>query len=484
MLFILLIVLTLFIPMECPNLKSQEHGDVLNGNFWKDQALHDILPYWTQYAIDHKDGAFITYLDRCWNQIDGTEKYPSMISRQIFSYSVAFLLTGEEKYIEIASDAVDFMLTHAWDKAYGGWFDVLDKKGNPLQTTKSAFIQFYANTGLAMYYFVTHDPEALQYIIKSNEIIESKRWDNTYGGYFNILNRDLSVKSSDKNFCTVVVPISGYLLYLYLATREEKYLRQAERMMNISLRKMQDPESNWILESFDREWNYKTRKNHYEKEVNIGHNIEAVWMFYRLYLLTGKKEYLHSIKIIMDKIFKWGFDKDKGGWYHAVNRLNPSIHDNTVYWWIQAYGNMFSLFSYRITNDRKYIEYFRKGATFWNNYFIDKKFGATVLGIYPDGKIKDGKKAGKYKTSYHSMEYSLLTYLYLNFWVNKKPVELYFYISSPGNKRLYPCPIEDTTVKLKQVIINGENWSDFNQEEAFINLPALEKIKMKVILTK
>ena len=29
------------------------------------------------------------------------------------------------------------------------------------------------------------------------------------------------------------------------------------------------------------------------------------------------------------------------------------------------------------------------------------------------------------------MEYSLLTYLYLDLWVNKKPVELYYCIQSP-----------------------------------------------------
>jgi len=477
------VVATLF-TMGCTDFKDQKNIDVLNGTFWKNQALQDILPYWTQHAIDHEDGAFITHLDRSWNQVNGTEKYPSMISRHIFSYSVAYLFTGEEKYIKIASDAVDFLLEHAWDNKYGGWFDVLDKKGNPLETTKSSFIQFYANTGLAMYYFVTHDAKALQYIKKSIEIIESKRWDKTFGGYFNVLNQDLSVKSDDKTFTCGVVPVSGYLLYLYLATREEKYLHQAERAMNVSLAKMQDPESKWIIELFDREWNYKTRTGSLEREVNIGHNIETVWMFYRLYLLNGKKEYLDSTKAITEKIFHWGFDKEKGAWYDAVGRLDPSIHGDTVYWWIQAYGNMFDLILYRMTNDKKYIEYFKKGAAFWNDYIIDKEFGATFQGVYPDGKIKDDKKGGRSKTSYHSMENSLLTFLYLDLWVNKKPVELYFYISSPKkNEKLYPSPIEDKTVKPEKVTINGKDWSDLNQEEGYINLPASQKLKVKVILS-
>ncbi|MEA3494502.1 MAG: hypothetical protein U9R42_00520, partial [Bacteroidota bacterium] len=43
----------------------------LEGNFWKNQALTDILPYWTKYSIDTVDGAFITNLDRSFNQIEG-----------------------------------------------------------------------------------------------------------------------------------------------------------------------------------------------------------------------------------------------------------------------------------------------------------------------------------------------------------------------------------------------------------------------------
>jgi mannobiose 2-epimerase len=483
--FIFLFLIISLITIECTDSKKKDNSDILQGTFWKEQALQDIIPYWTQHAIDHEDGAFITNLDRNWNQIKGTEKYPSMISRQIFSYSVAYLFTGEEKYIHIASEGVDFLLKHGWDKKYGGWFDALDKKGNPLQTTKCSFVQFYANTGLAMYYFITHDPEALRYIEKSNQIIESKRWDNAYGGYFNILNRDLSVKSNDKTFSCGVVPVSGYLLYLYLATREKQYLHQAEKIMDTVLIKMQDPESKWILESFDREWNYKTRKDHFEREVNIGHNIETIWMFYRLFLLNGKNEYLESTKFLTEKTIKWGFEKEKGVWYHAVGRQDPSIHSETAYWWIQAYGNMFNLFLYRLTDDEKYIEYFKKGAKFWNKFFIDKEYGDTFLGLYLDGKIKDSKKGGKYKTAYHSMENSLLTYLYLDLWVNKKPVDFYFLINSAEeNERLYPCPIEDKTVKLDKVMINGQNFSDFNREDAYVNLPATGKIKMKVTLSR
>ena len=109
---ILLILVIFLVVTGCSNSQKQDNHELLNGDFWKEQALQDILPYWIQHVIDHKNGAFITHLDRNWNQINVTEKYPSMISRQIFSYSVAYLLSGEDKYIQIASKTVDFLLEH------------------------------------------------------------------------------------------------------------------------------------------------------------------------------------------------------------------------------------------------------------------------------------------------------------------------------------------------------------------------------------
>jgi hypothetical protein len=59
---------------------------------------------------------------------------------------------------------------------------------------------------------------------------------------------------------------------------------------------------------------------------------------------------------------------------------------------------MFDLFLDKLTGDKEYLNHFKKGADFWNEYFIDKKYGDTYVGVILDGKIKDDKKAGKYKT--------------------------------------------------------------------------------------
>ena len=72
---------------------------------------------------------------------------------------------------------------------------------------------------------------ALKYIEKSNELLELNAWDNTAGGYYNVMQCDWSVSDSNKSFSSQVTPVSGYLIYLYQVTREQKYLDQINRVL-------------------------------------------------------------------------------------------------------------------------------------------------------------------------------------------------------------------------------------------------------------
>lgn len=121
-----------------PSCKDSAHESppVMSGNYWKEQALKDIMPYWTKYSRDTVYGGFHTNLDSEWKLFGDSYKYPSMISRQLFSYSVAYLLSGEEEYIKHADSTVEWLIGKAWDREYGGWYDELDREGNPVETTK------------------------------------------------------------------------------------------------------------------------------------------------------------------------------------------------------------------------------------------------------------------------------------------------------------------------------------------------------------
>ena len=450
----------------------------MDGTYWKNQALTDILPFWTKHAVDSVNDAFYCELDGHWNP-EGDTKFPSMIARHLFSYSAAYLMGGLKEDILIADRTKDYLLTHAWDSLYGGWYDALTASGDPRERTKSTFVQVYVITGLTLYYAVTHDAEVLDYINRSNELLEENAWDKDKGGYFDMCHQDWTLHTDTKSVSSQLAPVSGYLLYLYTATRDEKYLRQAERIQDTILQHMTDTETGWVLESFDRNWTYMPGATGAD-EINVGHNIEVAWSLLRLYLLNNREDYLHAGMSLADRLHQSGFDEQKGFWFATIGNQDPDLRSDFTYWWIQAYGNMFDLCLQHVKPDGGYVDSFKKGAAFWDSYFMDKNNGDTHLSVLQDGTPADIRKANQYKASYHSVEHGLLNYLYLGNWVNPQPMTLYFRMNAEKGDRLYPLLIEQSNARISRVVINGGEYSPEAIDSNFVHLPSLDGATVEV----
>lgn len=334
-------------------------------------------------------------------------------------------------------------------------------------------------TGLALYYTVTHDAEVLDYINRTNELLEEKVWDKDNGGYFDQCQRDWTLTTETKSVSSQLAPVSGYLLYLYTATRATEYLRQAERIMDVIMQRMTDTETGWVLESFDEDWKYASGETGAD-EINIGHNIEVAWSLLRLYLLNNRNDYLKTGLSLSHRLHQYGFDEQTGFWFATIGNQNPSLKSDFTYWWIQAYGIMFDLCLQHVEPEGNYIESFKKSAAFWDDDFLDKKNGDTHLSVLRDGTPSDIRKANQYKASYHSIEHGLLNYLYLTNWVNPKPVTLYFRMSVSRSEDLYPLLIEQSTARITMVSVDGKAYASDAIDSGFVRLSNLREVPVEV----
>lgn len=478
---IALITLTLVILSGCK--PKDRKNETTSGEFWKKQTTEQILNPWSENGIEEKRGVFYSYLNREWEPYKKNIIYPGMLARHIYSYASGYMLTGNQEYLEKAKKLKEYLIGNTWDEKYGGWYSSLNKKDSVIDNTKDLFYQIYAATGLTMYYFATKDSAALDYIEKTHQLLEEKAWDSKYKGYYRTLNRDWSVKNDDKSFTPQIAPVSGYLLYLYQTTRKDKYLNKAEDLVNLALDKMNNNKYHYIMENFSRSWEYNYKKKGEDTEINMGHNIEMLWILLRLNDLTGKAEYRQEADKLWETIRKYGYDEENVAWYHRVGLENPSGHTSSIPWWIQAYGNMMTLYYHHISGQENLLQLFNKGAKYWNDHFIDDKYGGAFLSVSIDGSIHKGQKAVRSKTSYHSAEHGFLNYIYSNLWVSKEPVILYYKIQeSKKGEKLYPVPVEDTTVRIDKVEVDGETWNKAGASEQYISLPEGKDYEVKVVL--
>lgn len=426
--------------------KAQTRQDYLEPDYWKKQGLEVILPPWTLNAQD-PIGGFYANLNRRWIPQKEAVKFPSMLSRHLFSYTAAFMLSGDLEYLTIADSLKNYLIKYGWDTQFGGWYDAISADGKPVELTKSTFVQVYALTGLVLYYAATHDSHAMDYIIKTNQLLENKAWDEEYGGYYNQMHQNWAIKDDRKSFSSLITPASGYLSYLYLSTHKAVYRTQAERIMNTVLTKARDTETGWVRENYTRTWEIITSEAA-EPEINLGHNLETAWMWLRLFRLNGREDYLEAAQQMSAKLAAQGFDDETGMW---AARYDPRTKNRGLftYWWIQAYGLMFDVYQFKTTGIEPFIERFEQGAGFWDNYVLDHEFGDTHFMVDRNGKALESLKANQFKTSYHSVENALLLYWYISAWVKQKPITVYFFVPKQGGEIYFPFLIEDERLTIK-----------------------------------
>jgi mannose/cellobiose epimerase-like protein (N-acyl-D-glucosamine 2-epimerase family) len=472
-----LVLLALIAAGRFPAAYGQE---VLQGDFWKQQALVDIIPAWEQHVFNDSTGGFHAYLKHDWTPYKHDRQYPGMLSRQLFSFSAAYLLSGDQHYLAVADSTFRYMVRHGWDTAHSGWYEEIGPKGQVTKATKDLFMQTYAIAGLTLYYATTRNPEAKAYLDTTYQRLRTKAWDKPNKGYYNSLKQDWRVADPQKNFSPQLAPASGFLTYLYPITRNAKYRNHFQTLLTMAWNQMRHPQQPWIMESFTRDWQLIEGQN---ANMNVGHNAEVVWLMLRLYHLTGEPGYRQKALRLNQPLTQRAYDSASGAWYHQipVDKAHPKA--KTASWWVQAYGNMTQLYLYRITKDEQYLKRFQAGSRFWNRAFLDEQYGGTVLKADLAGNTQKGAKAVRTKTAYHAMEHALLNYLYLKCWVQEQPARLHYCLTNTAKgDQFRPVFLADPEVRIKQVTINGEPWKHFDADEQVITLPEGKQLRLKVTL--
>ncbi|MGC8765075.1 MAG: AGE family epimerase/isomerase [Brevinematia bacterium] len=448
----------------------------LNPEFWRNQAINEIIPFW-ENSIDLKNGGFFTDVDYKGKPGVLSTKYTRMISRIVYAYSAAYLLTGDEKYLNMAKHGIVFQTNYGWDKEYGGWNLSTGMNNIPFRGTKNLFDETYGNLGPVIYYFTTHDKNVLKFVTETHRLMKEKAYDKAYGGFYAEAGHDWSAVKKEKSFNSQIDTCSAYLFYYYMATKEEHLLDDIKIILDVVIDKMINKNSFFVGEYFTRDW------HSLDSNLWTGHNLKTGWILMRAYWLTGNENYKEMAKKIAENMLLYCWDEKYYGWYFQFVDSSPKSVNTTKDWWTQTEGNFLMLNLYKLEKNDFYLSNFVKCSYFWNNYLMDKEFGECYANTSRDGSVNRFQPKGyMYKSGYHSMEHALFNYLYLSLYVLKKEASLYFCLSADGeNEKHYVVLPESPDVHIKAVEINGKQWGNFNPEEGYIILPKGKDMKVKVI---
>jgi len=219
----------------------------------------------------------------------------------------------------------------------------------------------------------------------------------------------------------------------------------------------------------------------------VGAQLTAALAFLRLYHQSGEVKYRDYGESLGNLAIQQGWDGEGGGWFNFIQRKAPHAPVPKLQmqnWWVQIYGAFLQLQLYHITQEKQYLDRFQKMEGFFVRHFIDREYGGFFASVTPEGEfLGDGRKASVWHTSYHEIEHGLLNYLYLNLYVNRKPVVLHFLLNGgEGPTRHFVSLVDDPAVEIGGVKIAGETWAEFDAQERSVGLPAGDGLRVEVEL--
>lgn len=378
-------------------LQTEVHKELVRG----------ILPFWSQKMADHQNGGFYGRIDGHDGLISDAEKGGILNARILWSFSAAYLHEKKPLYLEMASRAKQYIMTHFFDSSYGGTYWAVSFDGKPLDTKKQIYSQAFFIYAFSEHYRASGDQSSLQTAIELFRIVEKYSFDRESNGYFEAYSRDwklledlrLSEKdANEKKTMNTHLHILEAYTNLYRVWKDEDLRRQLKNLIQLFHKTIIDPSTFHLNLFFDENWTCKSDITSY------GHDIEASWLLVEAAVVLGEDELTEATKEICLRIVNAaseGLQNDGSLIYEMDNATGH--RDKDRHWWPQAEAVVGYLTAYKVTGNEEFLLNSMNCWRYIEKNLVDKVNGEWFWSITEDGHVnRNDDKAGFWKCPYHN----------------------------------------------------------------------------------
>ncbi len=444
------------------------------------------------------------------------------ISRLVYGFASAYLLTGEDIFLEAAEKGTKYLWDHMRfydvDENIIYWYHGISVKGDREHKIFASefgddydaipmYEQIYALAGPTQTYRITGDPGIMRDIRMTIDLFDRFFYDKDKEGYFSHIDPITLDPHSDslggnrarKNWNSVGDHAPAYLINLWLATGDSKYKGFLEYTADCIVKYFPDYDhSPFVQERFFEDWSHDKKWGWQQDRAVVGHNLKIAWNLMRINNLVPKKEYVELAQKIAEVMPNVGMDKQRSGWYDVVERslgegeeFHRFVWHDRKAWWQQEQAILAYQILYGVLRNEEYLEYAREAAAFYNTFFLDNDDGGIYFNVLANGLpylLGTERLKGSHSMSgYHSIELTYLASVYTNLLNTKQPLDLHF---KPlvggfpdGILRVQPDILPPNSVKIAEVWVDNKPWKNFNSDDFTVELPNLNyrpKIKVRL----
>jgi len=448
---------------------------------------------------DNTNGGYFTDIDRQGNPTSANEKSMCGQSRIAYAFVRAFMLTGDEQYLEHAHHALKFLYDHGWNN---GWYLVTDRAGNYVSHWGHndwwSFQQHYALLGITAMVEATggtmnwNDGSESDHawLMRGINLNYTKLWDSNPAtkGYFDRSNTAWTNKWN-KGFHATVDGITthGMLMSMIFDSlnHKERFVELADNVVDHLIANMSQAAAGFP-EVYSANWTIDNSV----PSMDIGHGFKTAWVLQRAYLLHPERtEYRTAAEALMQNLYEHGcYDSINGAPYRYVNWQTGVVTDKSKDFWMVEQGFTSGIMSYYTTESQdlrdRYLKIADQSLNFFVDHLMDPVYGESYNIVSENGAtVVDPNKGGLFTAGYHSTELGYYAYLYSSLYYHQKPVDLYYYYpvqTSERSFKLTPVAINDNVLKIVAMTLDGVPYTDFNSDTRTVHLPANVGGKLKV----
>lgn len=363
--------------------------------FYKNQLLHDTIPFWFPRSIDEIHGGYLLMRDHDGTLIDD-DKAVWIQGRAAWMLSTLYI-TFEQKqeWLAGAKSGIDFLNNHCFDTD-GQMFFHVTREGKPIRKRRYFFSETFAAIANAAYAKASGDQKAAD---KARYLFGK---------------------------CIVYASTPGLLPPKFTSTRPSKgigvpmiMINTAQQIReNIGDERCNEWISKWIaeIETYFVKDDIKCVMeqvapdgsiiDHIDgRTLNPGHAIEGAWFILHEAKYRNNDPHLIALGCkMLDYMWERGWDKEHGGILYFKDVYDKPVQEywqDMKFWWPHNEVIIATLLAYLMTGDEKYAKWHNMVHEYAYAHFHDKKNGEWYGYLHRNGTIAQTAKGNLYKGPFH-----------------------------------------------------------------------------------